>query len=47
MKSGDRLVQGYNAQAAVVPTLLLIVGQSTTEAANDKEQLKPIAGLVN
>jgi hypothetical protein len=38
-------VQGYNAQAAVEPTLLLIVGQSVTEEANDKQQLKPMVEL--
>src|SRR6266446_5277873 len=37
MKGADGIVQGYNAQAAVEPTLLLIVGQSVTEAANDKQ----------
>jgi transposase len=46
MKSADGFVQGYNAQAAVEPTLLLIVGQSVTEAANDKEQLKPMVELI-
>ena len=46
MKSGDGFVQGYNAQAAVEPTLLLIVGQSVTEAANDKKQLKPMVELI-
>ena len=46
MKAGDGFVQGYNAQAAVEPTLLLIVGQSVTEQANDKNQLKPMVELV-
>jgi transposase len=46
MKSADGFVQGYNAQAAVEPTLLLIVGQSVTEAANDKKQLKPLVELI-
>ena len=46
MKAGDGFVQGYNAQAAVEPTLLLIVGQSVTEQANDKKQLKPMVELV-
>ena len=40
------MVQGYNAQAAVEPTLLLIVGQAVTEAANDKKQLKPMVELI-
>ncbi len=42
MKGADGIVQGYNAQAAVEPELLLIVGQSVTEAANDKQQLAPM-----
>jgi transposase len=46
MKGADGFVQGYNAQAAVEPTLLLIVGQSVTEAANDKQQLKPMVELI-
>ncbi len=46
MKSGDGFVQGYNAQAAVEPTLLLIVGQSVTEAANDKQQLMPLVEII-
>jgi transposase len=46
MKSGDGFVQGYNAQAAVEPELLLIVGQSVTEATNDKKQLKPMVELI-
>jgi len=46
MKGADGIVQGYNAQAAVEPTLLLIVGQSVTEAANDKKQLLPMVELI-
>src|ERR1019366_5699441 len=46
MKSGDGFVQGYNAQAAVEAGLGLIVGQSVTEAANDKKQLKPMVELI-
>jgi transposase len=46
MKGADGFVQGYNAQAAVEPTLLLIVGQAVTEAANDKKQLKPMVELI-
>jgi transposase len=42
MKSADGFVQGYNAQAAVEPELQLIVGQSVTQAANDKQQLMPL-----
>src|ERR1700688_670460 len=46
MKGADGMVQGYNAQAAVEPTLLLIVGPAVTEAANDKKQLKPMVELI-
>jgi hypothetical protein len=46
MKGGDGFVQGYNAQAAVEPTLLLIVGQAVREAANDKKQLMPMVELI-
>jgi transposase len=46
MKSGDGFVQGFNAQAAVEPELLLIVGQSVTEETNDKKQLKPMVELI-
>ena len=46
MKGADGIVQGYNAQAAVEPELLLIVGQSVTEAANDKQQLAPMVELI-
>src|SRR6202158_3425830 len=46
MKGADGFVQGYNAQAAVEPKLLLIVGQSVTEATNDKKQLIPMVGLI-
>jgi transposase len=46
MKGADGIVQGYNAQAAVEPTLQLIVGQTVTEASNDKRQLKPMVELI-
>ena len=42
MMGPDGFVQGYNAQAAVESTSQLIVGQTVTNAANDKEQLLPI-----
>ena len=42
MMGSDGFVQGYNAQAAVEPALQLIVGQSVTSAANDKEQVAPM-----
>jgi hypothetical protein len=46
MKSGDGFVQGYKAQAAVEPERGLIVGQLVTQAANDKEQLKPMVAAI-
>lgn len=46
MKGADGFVQGYNAQAAVEPKRGLIVGQRVTEAANDKEQLKPMVEAI-
>ena len=46
MKGADGFVQGYNAQAAVEPDLQLIVGQTVTAAANDKEQLLPMVEKV-
>jgi transposase len=46
MKGGDGFVQGYNAQAAVESTLQLIVGQNVTQAANDKEQIKPMLEVI-
>jgi len=42
MKGADGFLQGYNAQAAVEPGLQLIVGQTVTQATNDKEQLLPM-----
>ncbi len=42
MMGPDGFVQGYNAQAAVESTSQLIVGQTVTDAANDKEQLLPM-----
>ena len=46
MKGGDGFVQGYNAQAAVEAARGLIVGQLVTEAANDKEQVKPMVAAI-
>jgi transposase len=46
MKGGDGFVQGYNAQAAVEAVLQLIVGQAVTQAANDKEQIKPMMQVI-
>lgn len=42
MKGAEGFVQAYNAQAAVEPALQLIVGQTVTQAGNDKEQLLPV-----
>lgn len=42
MKGPDGFVQAYNAQAAVEPALQLIVGQTLTQQANDKQQLIPM-----
>jgi hypothetical protein len=46
MKGADGFVQAYNAQAAVEPGLQLIVGQTVTAAANDKEQLIPMVETI-
>lgn len=46
MKGADGFVQAYNAQAAVEPDLQLIVGQTVTQAANDKEQLMPMVEVI-
>jgi transposase len=46
MMGSDGFVQGYNAQAAVEPALQLIVGQSVTPAANDKEQIEPMVEVI-
>jgi transposase len=42
MPGADGIIQGYNAQAAVEPSLHLIVGQTVTAASNDKQQLAPM-----
>ena len=39
-------MQGYNAQAAVERVLQLIVGQSVTPAANDKQQIEPMVQVI-
>ena len=46
MRGADGIVQAYNAQAAVEPDLQLIVGQTVTQAANDKEQLLPMVEVI-
>jgi hypothetical protein len=42
MKGSDGFVQGYNAQAGVEPLFQLVVGQTVTQAANDKQQMVPL-----
>lgn len=42
LKGADGFVQGYNAQIAVESETQLIVGQTVTQAANDKQQLLPM-----
>jgi transposase len=42
MKGADEFVQGYNTQVAVEPFFQLIVGQTVTQAANDKQQMVPL-----
>jgi transposase len=42
MPGADGIIQGYNAQAVVEPSLQLIVGQTVTTASNDKQQLVPM-----
>jgi transposase len=46
MKGPDGFVQAYNAQAAVEPDLQLIVGQTVTQATNDKQQLLPMVEVI-
>ncbi len=46
MKGSDGFVQGYNCQIAVEENFQLIVGQSVTQKANDKEQLKPMVEAI-
>jgi hypothetical protein len=46
LKGSDGFVQGYNTQVAVEPTLQLIVGQTVTQAANDKQQMVPLIEVI-
>src|SRR5260370_1062673 len=39
MKGPDGFVQGYNTQVAAEPVFQLIVGQTVTQATNDKQQV--------
>lgn len=41
-QSGGGFAQGYNAQIAVDVDSLLIVGRDVVQAANDRQQLKPM-----
>jgi hypothetical protein len=38
--------QSYNAQAAVAAGILLVVAADVVQAANDKQQLKPMLGKI-
>jgi len=46
MKGPDGFVQAYNTQIAVEATCQLIVGQTVTQAVNDKQQLAPMITTV-
>jgi transposase len=46
MKGPDGFVQAYNAQIAVDAVCQLIVGQTVTQATNDKQQLQPMVAVV-
>ena len=46
MKGSDGFVQAYNAQIAVESEFQFIVGQTVTQAANDKEQVEPMVEAV-
>jgi len=46
MKGGDGFVQAFNAQVAVESVSQLIVGQSVTQEANDKEQVAPMVTTI-
>ena len=42
----DGFVQAYNTQIAVEPVFQRIVGQTVTQAANDKQQMAPLVEVV-
>ena len=46
MKGPDGFVQAYNTQIAVEPNFQLIVGQTVTSAANDKQQMAPLVAAI-
>ena len=46
LKGPEGFVQGYNTQIAVEPNFQLIVGQTVTPAANDKQQVVPLVEAI-
>jgi hypothetical protein len=46
MKGPDGFVQAYNTQIAVEPMFQLIIGQTVTPAANDKQQMAPLVEAI-
>jgi transposase len=46
MKGADGFVQAFNVQAAVEATTQLIVGQTVTQEANDKQQVVPMVAII-
>jgi transposase len=46
MKGSDGFVQAFNAQVAVESISQLIVGQTVTQEANDKQQVEPMVTIV-
>src|SRR5450756_243461 len=46
MKGPEGFVQAYNTQIAVEPNFQLIVGQTVTPAANDKQQMAPLVEVI-
>jgi DDE family transposase len=46
MKGPEGFVQAYNTQIAVEPNLQLIVGQTVTQAENDKQQMEPLVKAI-
>jgi transposase len=46
MKGPEGFVQAYNTQIAVEPNFQLIVGQTVTPVANDKQQMTPLVEAI-
>jgi transposase len=46
MKGADGFVQAFNAQVAVESVSQLIVGQTVTQEANDKQQMGPMVTII-